>query len=100
MTKWFAVLSFILLGAAALPAQTAARKTPPAVTQVVKPAPAANPAPTGSSQPPILNVLTVIGDNVLGVPCLDCLLGILFPTLGLPQPVGQAFRGSNYQIDT
>ena len=54
----------------------------------------------GTTPPPIVNVLTVIGDDVIGVPCLDCLLGILVPTLGLPTPKGKAFRGATYQIDT
>jgi hypothetical protein len=54
-----------------------------------------------AAPPPILNIMTVIGDNVLGLPCLDCILGIpLLPTLGLPSPVGKAFRGSTYQIDS
>jgi hypothetical protein len=42
----------------------------------------------------------VIGNEALGVPCIDCLLGILIPSLGLPSPLGEALVGSKYQIDS
>jgi len=53
-----------------------------------------------AGQPPILNILTVMGDNILGLPCLDCVLSLLFPTLGLPSPQGRVFQGNAYQIDS
>ncbi len=53
-----------------------------------------------TTQPPILNVLTVIGNNVLGLPCLDCLLNLLVPDLGLPSPLAKVLSGKGYQIDS
>ena len=50
--------------------------------------------------PPVVNVLTVIGDDSPGVPCLNCLLDTLVPSLGLPSPLGSILRGNSYQIDS
>lgn len=52
------------------------------------------------TQPTILNILTVVGADGLGLPCLDCLLGGILPSLGLPIPVGKVFQGGKYQIDS
>jgi len=60
-------------------------------------APGAKP---GTSLPPIVNILTVVGNNTLGLPCLNCLLDLLIPSLGLPSPLGTVYQGSSYQIDT
>lgn len=70
-----------------------------AVTSLPGPSVAAVSGSTPST-PPVMNVLTVIGENALGVPCLDCLLGILIPSLGLPTPLGKAYRGQTYQVDS
>lgn len=97
-------LVVVLSCAAALPAQSAGsghgsdRTIHQTVMQIPE-NPSISPE-SNASQPPIMNILTVIGENALGVPCLDCLLGILIPSLGLPKPLGKALAGSKYQIDS
>jgi hypothetical protein len=105
--KVFGCLTVLTICGAALLAQSTGSRneSASAATQVVKPfsGESADTAPDNTpnaAQPPILNILTVMGANTLGVPCLDCVLGIILPTLGLPSPVGKAVRGNNYQIDS
>jgi|HubBroStandDraft_2_1064218.scaffolds.fasta_scaffold443227_1 hypothetical protein len=98
-------LCICALGCAALPAQStdghsdARSPISQAVKNSLREDAVADNLPT-SNDPPILNILTVIGNNVLGLPCLDCLLNLLVPSLGLPSPVSKALRGSHYQIDS
>ena len=104
MNNAFWRLSMLAMCSAALMAQSAGNRNEPTnrVSQSVKSLADESAAPDDTSddaQPALLNILTVIGDNILGVPCLDCLLGITAPTLGLPVPVGKIVRGRNYQID-
>jgi hypothetical protein len=47
----------------------------------------------------ILNVLTVIGTDVMGVPCFDCVTGAATPNLGLLSPANVIHMGQSYQID-
>jgi hypothetical protein len=107
MTRIFGCLSVFTIWGASLLAQSTDghKESVNHATQTVKslaggPSDFASDSTPDASPPPILNILTVIGDNTLGVPCLDCILGIIFPTLGLPSPVSQALQGSNYQIDS
>jgi hypothetical protein len=106
MTKVFCCLSVLTICGASLLAQStrAPNESINRATQTVKSlaGESSDIAPDNTpdaAQPPMLNIFTVIGDNLLGLPCLDCVLGITLPTLGLPSPVGQAVRGSAYQID-
>lgn len=75
----------------------------PTITQATKPLHpdgTVTPDKKGPAGPPILNVLTVIGENILGLPCLECILGIGGLTLGLPVPLGEVLAGTGYQIDS
>jgi hypothetical protein len=47
----------------------------------------------------ILNTLTVMGDNVSGLPCFDCVTGVATPNIGLLSPSGVVKAGSSYQIN-
>jgi len=107
MTKVLCCVSVFLAWATSLAAQSAApaAKSKPVTSQTVKylTGPSGEPATAGSSsnsQTPMLNILTVIGANAPGLPCLDCLLGLLIPSLGLPAPADRAYRGDVYQIDS
>lgn len=106
MNKTFGSLCLFALCGASLLAQTAEKPAAarPAITQKVRmDAQSASPTPDDqpdTTQPPILNVLTVIGNDVLGLPCLDCLLNFLVPNLALPSPIAKALRGTGYQIDS
>jgi len=106
MTK--AVLPLLLValsGTTSLAQSTAARsESGKNIAQTVTGAPAVAPvAPeskSGQSLPPIVNIFTVAGNKTLGLPCLNCLLDLLLPSIGLPTPVGTVYQGSSYQIDT
>ena len=107
MTKVYKCLAAFWMGGVSLLAQsTGSRNEPPNhTTQTVRylSGESSNTAPDNTAdvtQPSILNILTVVGNKTLGLPCLDCILGILFPNLGLPTPVNKAFLGSSYQIDS
>jgi hypothetical protein len=97
MTKMLGFYTFAACAGSVLAQPASIRPTPIDTTSQTVKYLAGEP---NATSPPILNILTVIGDNFPGVPCLDCLLDILEPTLGLPVPADQAFRGANYQIDT
>jgi hypothetical protein len=54
-----------------------------------------------AAKPFIENILTVIGENVSGLPCYNCVANALSPNLGILTPAGVIQRGGNtYQIDT
>lgn len=105
MSNLFRFLGVLVVCGAPLFAQSAASGTETAakIVQTVT-ATAADPdtanAKPDASQPAILNIMTVIGNNVLGLPCLDCLLNFLIPDLALPSPVSKALLGKAYQIDS
>ncbi len=105
MTSLFRCLFVIATCAVSMQAQSASGspEVKPVISQKLTPmAPedAAYAAKPNTGQPPILNILTVIGNDVLGLPCLDCLLNLLIPDLGLPVPLAKALKGSTYQIDS
>lgn len=41
----------------------------------------------------IVNIMTVIGPNTLGLPCYNCVTGIAAPNLGMLEPAGVIPRG-------
>ena len=84
MRKTFLFLAALTVSSASLPAQSTAQST--AGRQL------------RAAELPVVNVLTVIGDNIPGLPCLDCLLGIAGLTLGLPSPLDEILRGNSYQV--
>jgi hypothetical protein len=106
MTKVFGCLSVLTVCGVSLWAQSAGGRDASTnrASQIVKDLAGApsDMAPNDMSvvaQPPILNIMTVVGNDVLGLPCLDCLLNFLVPDLGLPSPLGKVVQGSSYQID-
>lgn len=55
--------------------------------------------PDAASVPAIFNILTVMGPNVSGPPCYNCITGGAAPNIGLLSPAGIVHRNVNYQVD-
>jgi hypothetical protein len=53
----------------------------------------------GSTTPLVINAFTIIGANVTGVVCYDCVTGAESPNIGVLEPAGVAHLNQNYQVD-
>lgn len=93
-------VSLLILCAGSVFAQSTAHSIK--ASQIVRPLGPDNPyvaAAPDAAGPVILNVLTVIGADVAGVPCFDCVTGAATPNMGLLSPINAIHLGQTYQID-
>jgi hypothetical protein len=51
-------------------------------------------------QPQVANILTIVGEDTAGLPCVDCVTGVTAASVGLPAPLGTIDPGTSYQFDS
>jgi hypothetical protein len=93
-------LSVIAVCAGSLLAQSAelVGNTIQRVTPLAEPYVQSDATPAASA-PAVMNILTIMGPNVIGPPCYNCITGGVAPNIGLLSPSGIVHRNVRYQVD-